>query len=59
MIDIEAEASEAFYKWEEGNGVVGLSDYDRLIWCAGYVIGAMTERRAGGSNTSHERICLQ
>ena len=47
---VNLEANEAFYKWEEGNGVVGLSDYDRLIWCAGYVIGAMTERKANETN---------
>ena len=32
-----AEANEAFYEWEEENGVTGLSDDARIMWCYGYI----------------------
>lgn len=35
-----ADATEAFYKWEEETGRasvgIGMSDYDRILWCQGY-----------------------
>ena len=31
------EATQAFYKWEEETGRTWLSDYDRIVWCEGYL----------------------
>ena len=39
--DLQEEAKDAFYTWEEMHGYTDLSDRDRQIWCAGYVFGGL------------------
>jgi hypothetical protein len=41
--DVEAEANEAFYKWEERlfQGESPLSDYDRDLFVTGYVMAKL------------------
>lgn len=44
-----AEATEAFYEWEEKMKVPNLSDDHRLLWCFGYV-EAMNRRSNNETN---------
>jgi hypothetical protein len=46
--NIEAEANEAFYKWEEKlfNGNSPLSDNDRNLFVTGYVIAKLNSEGA-------------
>ena len=37
MTEAQAEANEAFYKWEADNNEQDLSDRDRMIWTAGWI----------------------
>lgn len=37
MLDEQAKANEAFYKWEVDNNEQDLSDRDRMIWTAGWI----------------------
>jgi hypothetical protein len=37
MSELDAEANDAFYVWEQSLGRTDLSDRDRCIWCEGYV----------------------
>jgi hypothetical protein len=37
MLDEQAKANEAFYKWEADNNEQNLSDRDRMIWTAGWI----------------------
>ena len=43
--NLEAQANEAFYKWEQKlfNGESPLSDYDRDIFVTGYVMGRLKD----------------
>ena len=37
MTEAQAQANEAFYKWEAENNEQDLSDRDRMIWTAGWI----------------------
>ena len=37
MTEAQAEANEAFYKWEADNNEQDLSDQDRMVWTAGWI----------------------
>ena len=35
--ELQQEANEAFYKWEADTERTWLNDYDRIVWCQGYL----------------------
>lgn len=37
------EANDAFYRWEEETGRTWLNDYDRIVWCEGYLYAKYVE----------------
>lgn len=44
MSELDIEANEAFYEWEQYTGRTDLSDRDREIWCAAYVASRLNAK---------------